>query len=82
MHTYIHTYIHTYVYLYIHTYIHRWNEYEDREFLEAAVRRYTLMLMLMKKYPDEFIVPTYDVVRYVCIHMHACIHVCADIHSC
>eukprot|EP00286_Rhodomonas_abbreviata_P029110 CAMPEP_0181294366 /NCGR_PEP_ID=MMETSP1101-20121128/3561_1 /TAXON_ID=46948 /ORGANISM="Rhodomonas abbreviata, Strain Caron Lab Isolate" /LENGTH=613 /DNA_ID=CAMNT_0023399017 /DNA_START=180 /DNA_END=2017 /DNA_ORIENTATION=+ len=34
--------------------------YEDKEFLDAAVLRYVMMLGLMRKYPGKFIVPTYD----------------------
>mmetsp|Transcript_56923 Transcript_56923/g.133483 ORF Transcript_56923/g.133483 Transcript_56923/m.133483 type:complete len:638 (+) Transcript_56923:268-2181(+) len=35
-------------------------KYEDKEFLDAAVLRYVMMLGLMRKHPKSFIVPTYD----------------------
>jgi hypothetical protein len=38
-----------------------WPEYEHCAFLEESVRRYEMMLELMKKHPRQFIVPTYDI---------------------
>jgi hypothetical protein len=38
-----------------------WPEYEDNAFLEESVQRYESMLVLMKKHPKQFIVPTYDI---------------------
>jgi hypothetical protein len=38
-----------------------WPEYEDSAFLEESVDRYEKMLHLMKKHPNQFIVPTYDI---------------------
>ena len=38
-----------------------WPEYEDKAFLEQSVLRYEMMLALMKRHPQQFIVPTYDI---------------------
>jgi hypothetical protein len=36
-------------------------QYDDIEFVEESVRRYELMLTLMEKHPNQFIVATYDI---------------------
>ena len=38
-----------------------WPEYKDTTFLEESVTRYIIMLKLMGRNPNQFIVPTYDI---------------------